>query len=97
MADDKEKFEFQKLHGMGDALHNGLVERYKAQCRVYAPVGEHKDLLAYLVRRLLENGANSSFVNQIVDNNVSAKVIARDPFSMIEKDFEKLDVITEIY
>mgnify|MGYP003635398612 CR=1 FL=1 len=88
MADDKEKFEFQKLHGMGDALHNGLVERYKAQCRVYAPVGEHKDLLAYLVRRLLENGANSSFVNQIVDNNVSAKVIARDPFSMIEMDFE---------
>jgi RHH-type proline utilization regulon transcriptional repressor/proline dehydrogenase/delta 1-pyrroline-5-carboxylate dehydrogenase len=88
MADDKESFEFQKLHGMGDALHNGLVERYKAQCRVYAPVGEHKDLLAYLVRRLLENGANSSFVNQIVDHNVSAKVIARDPFLMIENDFE---------
>ena len=76
-------FEFQRLHGMGEALHEILREKTGARCRIYAPVGAHEDLLAYLVRRLLENGANSSFVNQIVDEDVSAEEIAADPFSAI--------------
>lgn len=81
MADDKGSFEFQRLHGMGEALHNTMRRRQDVRCRIYAPVGRHKDLLAYLVRRLLENGANSSFVNQIVDETVPAEVVAADPFT----------------
>lgn len=83
MADDKSKFEFQRLHGMGEALHETVFERQGTRCRVYAPVGAHKDLLAYLVRRLLENGANSSFVNQIVDETIPPSVVASDPFDKI--------------
>ncbi len=76
-------FEFQRLHGMGEALHEAVREGEGTRCRIYAPVGAHSDLLAYLVRRLLENGANSSFVHQIVDKNVSAGTIARDPFDTV--------------
>jgi len=83
MADDKKAFEFQRLHGMGDALHETVRASEGTRCRVYAPVGAHTDLLAYLVRRLLENGANSSFVHQIVDEEVSAETIARDPFETV--------------
>lgn len=81
---DFESFEFQRLHGMGEALHDFVVKQQKARCRIYAPVGEHQDLLAYLVRRLLENGANSSFVNQIVDTSISPDQIARDPFDQLQ-------------
>ncbi|MGH1577659.1 bifunctional proline dehydrogenase/L-glutamate gamma-semialdehyde dehydrogenase PutA [Planktotalea sp.] len=80
MADDKSVFEFQRLHGMGEAMHSIVMAGQKTRCRIYAPVGAHRDLLAYLVRRLLENGANSSFVNQIVDEDVSPQIIASDPF-----------------
>ncbi len=80
MAKDRDNFEFQRLHGMGDSLHDEILKREKTRCRIYAPVGAHQDLLAYLVRRLLENGANSSFVNQIVDESIPADVIAKDPF-----------------
>ena len=73
-------FEFQRLHGMGEALHSQVVKTQSVRCRIYAPVGHHKDLLAYLVRRLLENGANSSFVNQIFDGDVPSDVVAGDPF-----------------
>ena len=73
------RYEFQRLHGMGDALHDLLLAEHGARSRIYAPVGSHQDLLAYLVRRLLENGANSSFVNQIVDTSVPVEDIARDP------------------
>ena len=79
MAPDKSCFEFQRLHGMGEALHEALRQTEGTRCRIYAPVGAHSDLLAYLVRRLLENGANSSFVHQIVDLSVSAEEIAADP------------------
>ncbi|WP_164660090.1 bifunctional proline dehydrogenase/L-glutamate gamma-semialdehyde dehydrogenase PutA [Tropicibacter sp. Alg240-R139] len=79
-AKDKSVFEFQRLHGMGDSLHDLVLKQHGTRCRIYAPVGAHRDLLAYLVRRLLENGANSSFVNQIVDKNVSAETVAADPF-----------------
>jgi len=78
------KFEFQRLHGMGDQLHDIVLNASNARCRIYAPVGKHRDLLAYLVRRLLENGANSSFVNQIVDESVAPEEIAIDPFEAVK-------------
>ena len=84
MAEDKSVFEFQRLHGMGEALHDIVLQDQKTRCRIYAPVGAHRDLLAYLVRRLLENGANSSFVNQIVDEDVSPEQVARDPFETVQ-------------
>jgi len=83
LADDRESFEFQRLHGMGDMLHDEVVKHEGARCRIYAPVGAHRDLLAYLVRRLLENGANSSFVNQIVDESVPPEEVAADPFQPV--------------
>ena len=85
MAKDKEAFEFQRLHGMGEALHEAVRKSEGTRCRIYAPVGAHSDLLAYLVRRLLENGANSSFVHQIVDKTVKAEEIARDPFDVVAR------------
>ncbi|MEM7522638.1 MAG: bifunctional proline dehydrogenase/L-glutamate gamma-semialdehyde dehydrogenase PutA, partial [Pseudomonadota bacterium] len=83
MADGAEDFELQRLHGMGEALHDRIVAQGTARSRIYAPVGPHRDLLAYLVRRLLENGANSSFVNQIVDKSVHPATVARDPFDEV--------------
>ncbi len=83
MAGNGRDFEFQRLHGMGDSLHERVRSTHGTRCRVYAPVGAHRDLLAYLVRRLLENGANSSFVNQIIDLDVPAARVAADPFADI--------------
>ena len=77
------RFEFQRLHGMGERLHDIVLNDSRGRCRIYAPVGAHRDLLAYLVRRLLENGANSSFVHQIVDESVSPEEVARDPFDAL--------------
>ena len=79
----KDTFELQRLHGMGEQLHETLRKRYGVTTRIYAPVGPHKDLLAYLVRRLLENGANGSFVYQIADKNVPAEVVAEDPIAKV--------------
>lgn len=80
LAGDKD-YEFQCLHGMGETVYDQVVSASKLgrPCRIYAPVGPHATLLAYLVRRLLENGANSSFVNQIVDPAVSIADIVQDP------------------
>ncbi|PHR83426.1 MAG: trifunctional transcriptional regulator/proline dehydrogenase/L-glutamate gamma-semialdehyde dehydrogenase [Colwellia sp.] len=78
-GDDKQGFEFQCLHGMGDSLYEQIVVGEGIQCRIYAPVGHHEDLLAYLVRRLLENGANSSFVNAIVDESRPVESLLEDP------------------
>ena len=72
-------FEFQRLHGMGEGLFERLVREQGYKCRTYAPVGGHRDLLAYLVRRLLENGANSSFVHQLADESVSDADLLADP------------------
>ena len=74
-------YEFQCLHGMGEALYEEVVgpEKLNRPCRIYAPVGTHETLLAYLVRRLLENGANSSFVHRIWDEGVSVDELAADP------------------
>ncbi len=76
------EFEFQRLHGMGEELYASLAKAEgndKTPVRLYAPVGGHKDLLAYLVRRLLENGANSSFVNRMADTSLTAEELAADP------------------
>jgi len=78
-----ESFEFQRLHGMGESLHRLVCEQEGYPCRIYAPVGAHRDLLAYLVRRLLENGANSSFVNQLLDQDVPAAQVVRDPLDQM--------------
>jgi RHH-type proline utilization regulon transcriptional repressor/proline dehydrogenase/delta 1-pyrroline-5-carboxylate dehydrogenase len=85
LAGDQHDYEFQRLHGMGESLHEHVHSKHDARCRIYAPVGEHQDLLAYLVRRLLENGANSSFVNQIVDTSISPESIARDPIDILSE------------
>lgn len=81
LASNHSAYEFQCLHGMGESLYKQITNTTEARCRIYAPVGKHRDLLAYLVRRLLENGANSSFVNQIVDEDVSPEEIAADPLA----------------
>ncbi len=81
-ADGVKNYEFQCLHGMGETLYDQVVgsDKLDKACRIYAPVGSHETLLAYLVRRLLENGANSSFVNQIVDEKVAIDTLLADPF-----------------
>jgi RHH-type proline utilization regulon transcriptional repressor/proline dehydrogenase/delta 1-pyrroline-5-carboxylate dehydrogenase len=79
-ADGKSSFEFQRLHGMGHLLYDEVLDTNpNAAVRVYAPIGSHKDLLPYLVRRLLENGANSSFVNRFLDARVPPQELLRDP------------------
>ncbi|WP_374956418.1 bifunctional proline dehydrogenase/L-glutamate gamma-semialdehyde dehydrogenase PutA [Sphingomonas sp. PP-CE-3G-477] len=82
-AGNSRDFEFQRLHGMGDGLYERLVQENGYHCRVYAPVGGHRDLLAYLVRRLLENGANSSFVHQLADERLTEAEILADPVAKI--------------
>jgi RHH-type proline utilization regulon transcriptional repressor/proline dehydrogenase/delta 1-pyrroline-5-carboxylate dehydrogenase len=85
MAPDRTAFEFQRLHGMGERLHDIVLTDTGTRCRIYAPVGAHRDLLAYLVRRLLENGANSSFVNQIVNEDVAPEQVAACPLTAMEQ------------
>jgi RHH-type proline utilization regulon transcriptional repressor/proline dehydrogenase/delta 1-pyrroline-5-carboxylate dehydrogenase len=73
------RFELQRLHGMGEGIYREVLKHPAVRCRVYAPVGQHRDLLAYLVRRLLENGANSSFVHQLADESVGMDVLLASP------------------
>ncbi len=84
-AGSRRDYEFQRLHGMGEELYAEVVdpEKYDRPCRVYAPVGSHEDLLPYLVRRLLENGSNTSFVNRIVDESVEVQDIVADPIQLV--------------
>ncbi|AHX62355.1 trifunctional transcriptional regulator/proline dehydrogenase/L-glutamate gamma-semialdehyde dehydrogenase [Aeromonas media] len=84
------QYEFQCLHGMGEPLYEQVVGKVAdgklgRPCRIYAPVGSHETLLAYLVRRLLENGANTSFVNRIADNSISLQDLVQDPVQQIEQ------------
>ena len=83
-AGSRRDYEFQRLHGMGQELYAEVIdpERFARPCRVYAPVGSHEDLLPYLVRRLLENGANTSFVNRIVDEAIDVDEIVADPIEI---------------
>ena len=84
LAGGEEGFEFQRLHGMGEALYAKLAEDSPGiACRTYAPVGSHRDLLAYLVRRMLENGANSSFVALAADEAVPVTTLLRRPADII--------------
>lgn len=78
-----DQFEFQRLHGMGEALYNEIIAKSGKSVRIYAPVGKHHDLLPYLVRRLLENGANSSFVHQLVDPNVEIDSLVEAPDKLL--------------
>ncbi len=82
-AGQRRDFEFQRLHGMGEALHDEVLKQPGLACRVYAPVGAHADLLPYLVRRLLENGANTSFVNRIADENAPVENVVADPVASV--------------
>ena len=84
MAGKSRAFEFQRLHGMGAALYEKVAET-GAPCRIYAPVGEHQDLLAYLARRMLENGANNSFVHRITDSKTPPEIVAECPLTKAEK------------
>ncbi|WP_419534792.1 bifunctional proline dehydrogenase/L-glutamate gamma-semialdehyde dehydrogenase PutA [Endozoicomonas sp.] len=77
-------FEFQRLHGMGDALYNQVLNNHRQPVRIYAPVGSHKDLLPYLVRRLLENGANSSFVHRLVDAKTPVASLVQHPVETLK-------------
>lgn len=83
-AGNDQGYEFQRLHGMGEALYEVVHEDAAIPCRVYAPVGSHEDLLPYLVRRLLENGANTSFVNRIFDEAVEPEQLVADPVAAVK-------------
>ncbi|AHE67240.1 delta-1-pyrroline-5-carboxylate dehydrogenase [Legionella oakridgensis ATCC 33761 = DSM 21215] len=93
LVGDYRDFEFQCLHGMGTELYDQIVPAncYGIPCRVYAPVGSHEDLLPYLVRRLLENGANSSFVNRIVDDTAPISHLVEDPVNKARKLLGKIN------
>jgi RHH-type proline utilization regulon transcriptional repressor/proline dehydrogenase/delta 1-pyrroline-5-carboxylate dehydrogenase len=80
-----EDFEFQRLHGMGDGLFHYAMRMFKQAVRIYAPVGNHKDLLPYLVRRLLENGANSSFVHRLVDARCPVSALTEHPVDTLKR------------
>ncbi|XDZ66602.1 L-glutamate gamma-semialdehyde dehydrogenase [Alphaproteobacteria bacterium LSUCC0684] len=88
---EPKSYELQKLHGMGDDVHRQVRKITSAPLRVYAPVGLHHDLLAYLVRRILENGASSSFMNQFADETVAIETLVRDPY---ERAIPKTDLPT---
>ncbi|HEY0337982.1 MAG TPA: L-glutamate gamma-semialdehyde dehydrogenase [Burkholderiales bacterium] len=79
------RFELQRLHGMGESVYGEVLGSVAVACRVYAPVGHYRDLLAYLVRRLLENGANSSFVHQLADDNVPVSDLVRSPLRVASR------------
>jgi RHH-type transcriptional regulator, proline utilization regulon repressor / proline dehydrogenase / delta 1-pyrroline-5-carboxylate dehydrogenase len=90
VAAGERTFEFQRLHGMGEALYEDMVGRDRGlACRIYAPVGAHADLVPYLVRRLLENGANTSFVNRLADDALPVEAIVADPVETAEHERER--------
>jgi RHH-type proline utilization regulon transcriptional repressor/proline dehydrogenase/delta 1-pyrroline-5-carboxylate dehydrogenase len=78
------KYEFQRLYGMGESLYKDIVN--DAPCRIYAPIGRHKDLLAYLIRRLLENGANSSFISMLVNDKIAVADVVEDPIARVKEN-----------
>jgi RHH-type proline utilization regulon transcriptional repressor/proline dehydrogenase/delta 1-pyrroline-5-carboxylate dehydrogenase len=90
MADSQREFEFQRLHGMGESLYEQLLgdenlAHRKVFCRIYSPVGNHRDLLPYLIRRLLENGANTSFINRVQDDKLPLESIIEEPLEVVRK------------
>src|SRR5262249_33009672 len=103
LAGDRRDYEFQRLHGMGEALYEQIVrpERMDRACRVYVPVGNHEDLLPYLVRGLLENGANTSFVNRIIDEGQPIDEIIADPIARLarlpSKPYSRIPLPRDLY
>ncbi|HZR02163.1 MAG TPA: bifunctional proline dehydrogenase/L-glutamate gamma-semialdehyde dehydrogenase PutA [Burkholderiales bacterium] len=101
MAEGRRDFEFQRLHGMGEALYEVALDWFGLPCRVYAPVGSHEDLLPYLVRRLLENGANTSFVHRIADPNVPVVRLTADPVAetqaLLERTHPRIPLPRDLY
>jgi RHH-type proline utilization regulon transcriptional repressor/proline dehydrogenase/delta 1-pyrroline-5-carboxylate dehydrogenase len=89
------KFELQRLHGMGEGVYREVLKEPAIACRVYAPVGQHRDLLAYLVRRLLENGANSSFVHQLADESVGMDDLLESPLHV--ETAQSLPLLRDLY
>ncbi len=85
-AHQGQAFEFQRLHGMGEALHQHVREVYHTPCRIYAPVGRQEALLSYLIRRILENGANASFVRSLADSRIDVQNLIADPLSITAEE-----------
>ncbi len=100
---DGKKYEFQRIFGMGELLHEVARRQFNDYpgCRVYVPVGNNKDLMPYLMRRLLENGANTSFVNRIFDEDFSVEQVAADPIAAVESDVDhshpRIELPCDIY
>ncbi|OUR63695.1 hypothetical protein A9Q79_10205 [Methylophaga sp. 42_25_T18] len=92
MDDSGQGYEFQRLHQMGQVLYDQILKKKQFNCRVYAPIGKHIDLLAYLIRRMLENGANSSFVNNIVDTTVAIDSLLDDPVMKLQGSSSYSDI-----
>jgi len=88
-------YEFQRLHGMGEALYREIIEvkNWRIPCRVYAPVGDYRQLLPYLVRRLLENGANTSFINQISHPDISINELVSDPVAAVKNSAHQSPIV----
>lgn len=88
-------YEFQRLHGMGKALYDEIVtgQNWRNPCRIYAPVGRYQELLPYLIRRLLENGANTSFINQISHADIQVEYLLRDPVEMVKASTKKTHIV----
>lgn len=88
-------YEFQRLHGMGKPLYDEIIEgqNWQTPCRIYAPIGHYHELLPYLVRRLLENGANTSFINQLEHSDISVEELVRDPVESIKKSTQKVSIV----
>ncbi len=94
----QQDFEFQRLHGMGDTLYQILLSQQPTlHCRIYAPVGQYRELLPYLVRRLLENSANTSFVHQVLDKSIDAQQLAKHPIQQLSECDSTLAAPTELY
>jgi RHH-type proline utilization regulon transcriptional repressor/proline dehydrogenase/delta 1-pyrroline-5-carboxylate dehydrogenase len=88
-------YEFQRLHGMGEALYHDIIENqhWQIPCRIYAPVGYYHELLPYLVRRLLENAANTSFINQIGQPDINDEELVRDPVGTVKNSVDKMHIV----
>ncbi len=101
MAGENRDFEFQRLYGMGQSLYDVLLKQENVTCRVYAPVGDYQHLLAYLVRRILENGANSSFVHQVEDHDIAIEDLIVDPVLKLQnlevKENPKIPLPVDLY
>ena len=91
-------YEFQRLHGMGEPLYQEIIEvqNWRNPCRIYAPVGHYHELLPYLVRRLLENGANTSFINQIDHSDISVEELIRDPVERVKTSTKKPQIVLPV-